>query len=112
MPIPSASSCANPDGPPLDYLPFARPTIDEATLAAVSDTLRARWIASGPHVQAFEKGLGEYCGGRPVRSLTSATAAVLVALEMIGVGPGDEVITPAQSFFATANVIERTGATT
>jgi dTDP-4-amino-4,6-dideoxygalactose transaminase len=96
----------------LDYLPFARPTIDEAMIAAVSDTLRGRWIASGPHVQAFEKALGEYVGGRPVRSLTSATAALQVALEMIGVGPGDEVITPAQSFFATANVIERTGATT
>jgi dTDP-4-amino-4,6-dideoxygalactose transaminase len=96
----------------LDYLPFARPTIDEAMIAAVADTLRGRWIASGPHVLAFEKALGEYVGGRPVRTLTSATAAMQVALELIGVGPGDEVITPAQSFFATANVIERTGATT
>jgi len=96
----------------LDYLPFARPTIDEAMIAAVADTLRGRWIASGPHVLAFEKALGEYVGGRPVRALTSATGAMQVALELIGVGPGDEVITPAQSFFATANVIERTGATT
>ncbi|HSW84227.1 MAG TPA: DegT/DnrJ/EryC1/StrS aminotransferase family protein, partial [Usitatibacter sp.] len=96
----------------MDYLPFARPTIDEAMIAAVADTLRGRWIASGPHVLAFEKALGEYVGGRPVRTLTSATAAMQVALELIGVGPGDEVITPAQSFFATANVIERTGATT
>jgi hypothetical protein len=96
----------------LDYLPFARPTIDEAMIAAVSDTLRGRWIASGPQVQAFERALGDYVGGRPVRSLTSATAAMQVALEMLEVGPGDEVITPAQSFFATANVIERTGATT
>src|SRR6478672_5275849 len=112
MPIPSASSCANPEGLFLDYLPFARPTIDEAMIAAVADTLRGRWIASGPHVLAFEKALGEYVGGRPVRALTSATGAMQVALELIGVGPGDEVITPAQSFFATANVIERTGATT
>jgi len=96
----------------LDYLPFARPTIDEAMIAAVADTLRGRWIASGPQVQAFESALGDYVGGRPVRSLTSATAAMQVALEMLEVGPGDEVITPAQSFFATANVIERTGATT
>ena len=96
----------------MDYLPFARPTIDEAMIAAVSDTLRGRWIASGPHVQAFERALGEYVGGRPVRTLTSATAAMQVALELVGVGRGDEVITPAQSFFATANVIERTGATT
>lgn len=95
-----------------DYLPFARPTIDEAMIAAVADTLRSRWIASGPRVAAFEAALSAYVGGRPVRVLTSATAAMQVALEMIGVGPGDEVITPAQSFFATANVIERTGATT
>jgi dTDP-4-amino-4,6-dideoxygalactose transaminase len=63
-------------------------------------------------VAAFEAALSEYVGGRPVRVLTSATAAMQVALEMTGIGPGDEVITPAQSFFATANVIERTGATT
>ena len=96
----------------MDFLPFARPTIDEAMIAAVADTLRSRWIASGPQVLAFEKALGDYVGGRPVRTLTSATAAMQVALELVGIGPGDEVITPAQSFFATANVIERTGATT
>ena len=96
----------------MDSLPCARPTIDEAMIAAVADTLRGRWIASGPHVQAFERALGDYVGGRPVRTLTSATAAMQVALELVGVGPGDEVITPAQSFFATANVIERAGATT
>ncbi len=96
----------------MDYLPFARPTIDEAMIAAVADTMRTRWIASGPQVHAFEGALSDYVGGRPVRTLTSATAAMQVALELIGVGPGDEVVTPAQSFFATANVIERTGATT
>ena len=95
-----------------DFLPFARPTIDEAMAAAVADTLRSRWIVTGPRVAAFEKALSERFGGRPVRTLTSATAAMQLALELVGVGPGDEVITPAQSFFATANVIERTGATT
>ena len=94
------------------YLPFARPVIDEAMVAAVADTLRSRWIASGPSVLALEKALGDYVGGRPVRTLTSATGAMEVALEMLGVGPGDEVITPAQSFFASANVIERVGART
>jgi dTDP-4-amino-4,6-dideoxygalactose transaminase len=96
----------------VSYLPFARPVIDEAMIAAVGETLASRWIASGPQVAAFERALSEYVGGRPVRSLTSATGAMQVALELLGVGPGDEVITPAQSFFATANVIERTGATT
>jgi dTDP-4-amino-4,6-dideoxygalactose transaminase len=95
-----------------DYLPFARPAIDEEMIAAVADTLRSRWIASGPQVAAFELALSEYLGGRAVRTLTSATGAMQVALEMLGVGAGDEVIAPAQSFFASANVIERSGATT
>ena len=94
-----------------DFLPFARPTIDEAMIAAVGDTLRSRWIATGPRVAAFEKALSERCGGRPVRTLTSATAAMQVALELIGIGPGDEVIIPAQSFFVTGNVVERSAAT-
>ena len=96
----------------MSYLPFARPTIDEAMIAAVGETLRSRWIASGPQVQAFERALSEYVGGRPVRTLTSATGAMQAAFELAGIGRGDEVITPAQSFFATANVIERCGATT
>ena len=96
----------------LSPLPFARPMIDEAMIAAVADTLRSRWIASGPQVAAFERALSDYIGGRPVRVVTSATGAMQAALEMLGIGPGDEVITPAQSFFSTANVIERTGATT
>lgn len=96
----------------MEFLPFARPTLDESMVEAVADTLRSRWIASGPRVAAFEAALSDYVEGRPVRVVTSATAAMQLALEMIGVGPGDEVIAPAQSFFATANVIERTGATT
>ncbi len=95
----------------MNFLPFARPTIDEAMIAAVADTLRSRWIATGPRVAAFEKALSERFGGRPVRALTSATAAMQVALELLGIGPGDEVIIPAQSFFATGNVVERAGAT-
>lgn len=94
----------------LPFLPFARPVIDEAMVAAVGETLRSRWIASGPQVAAFEKALSDYVGGRPVRSFTSATGAMEVALQLLGVGAGDEVITPAQSFFASANVIERVGA--
>ncbi len=94
------------------FLPFARPVIDEAMVAAVADTLRSRWIATGPQVAAFERALSDYVGGRPVRVVTSATAAMQVALEMLDIGPGDEVITPAQSFFSTANMIERVGATT
>jgi hypothetical protein len=97
---------------PSPYLPVARPTIDAAMIAGVGETLASRWIASGPQVAAFEKGLSAYVGGRIVRVMTSATAAMQLALEILGIGPGDEVITPAQSFFAAANVIERRGAKT
>lgn len=92
------------------FIPFARPVVDEAMVAAVADTLRSRWLASGPQVAAFEAALSAYVGGRPVRTFTSATGAMEVALALLAVGPGDEVVTPAQSFFASANVIERAGA--
>jgi dTDP-4-amino-4,6-dideoxygalactose transaminase len=92
------------------FLPFARPTIDETMVAAVADTLRSLWITSGPQVLAFERALSEYHGGRPVRVFTSATAALEVALLVAGIGPGDEVIMPAQTFFSCANAIARTGA--
>lgn len=92
------------------YLPFARPMIDEAMVAAVADVLRSKWIASGPHVLAFERALSDYHGGRPVRVMTSATAALEIALRLAGVGPGDEVITSAQTFFAAVNMIVRVGA--
>ena len=92
------------------YLPFARPTLDEATIQGVAAVLRSGWIASGPQVIAFERALSEYFGGRPVRTLTSATAAIEVALQVCGIGPGDEVITSAQSFFTAPNMIIKVGA--
>jgi dTDP-4-amino-4,6-dideoxygalactose transaminase len=95
----------------LPFIPFARPTISEDMVEAVSDTLRSLWITSGPQVQAFEKALSEYHGGRPVRVFTSATAALEVALLCLEIGPGDEVIMPSQTFFSCANAIARTGAT-
>jgi dTDP-4-amino-4,6-dideoxygalactose transaminase len=92
------------------FLPFTRPTIDEETIASVVEVLRSGWLASGPKVGAFETALSDYLGGRPVRSQTSATAGLEMALLACGIGPGDEVITPALSFVATANVIVRVGA--
>lgn len=94
----------------MDYLPFTKPTLDEATIQGVVDVLRSGWLATGPNVQALEKALSEYLGGRPVRTLTSATGGLEVALQVCGIGPGDEVITPAMSFAATPNVIMRVGA--
>ena len=92
------------------YLPFARPTLDEETVQGVAEVLRSGWIASGPQAAAFERALSAYLGGRPVRTLTSATAAIEVALQVCGVGAGDEVITSAQSFFAAPNMIIKVGA--
>jgi dTDP-4-amino-4,6-dideoxygalactose transaminase len=92
------------------WLPFTRPTIDEETIAAVAEVLRSGWLASGPKVAQLEAELSAYLGGRPVRSQTSATAGLEMALLACGIGRGDEVITPALSFVATANVIVRVGA--
>jgi dTDP-4-amino-4,6-dideoxygalactose transaminase len=91
-------------------LPFTRPTIDEETIQSVTEVLRSGWLATGPKVAALEAALSSYLGGRPVRTQTSATAGMEMALRACGIGPGDEVITPAMSFVATANVIVRVGA--
>jgi dTDP-4-amino-4,6-dideoxygalactose transaminase len=93
------------------YLPFARPVIDEAAIAGVTDVLRSGWITSGPRLKAFEAALGAYVGGRFVRCVSSATAALELALQVCGIGPGDEVITPAMTFFAAPNMIVKVGAT-
>ena len=92
------------------FLPFTRPTIDEATIRAVGDVLRSGWITTGPNVAAFEAALSAYVGGRHVRTFTSATGALEVALQVCNIGPGDEVIVPAMTFAATANVVVRLGA--
>ncbi len=92
------------------YLKFAGPDLDEATIAGVAEVLRSGQITSGPWVARFERQLEAFCGGRPVRALTSATAAIEVALQLCGVGPGDEVITGAQSFFTVLNMIVKVGA--
>jgi len=92
------------------YLPFGRPTIDEQTVVEVSEVLRSGWITTGPHVTKFESALSSYLGGRKVRTLTSGTAALEIALMAAGVGKGDEVIVPAMSFAASANVVLRLGA--
>lgn len=94
-----------------NFLPFSRPTIDDATIASVADVLRSGWITSGPKVQEFEKQLSAYFGGRLVRTFNSGTCTMEIALRIAGIGPGDEVITSPISWVATANVILEVGAT-
>src|SRR5450631_47159 len=91
-------------------LKFAGPQIDEPTIAGVADVLRSGHITSGAWVREFETRLAAFCGGRPVKVLTSATAAVEVGLQLAGIGAGDEVITSAQSFFTVLNMIVKVGA--
>lgn len=94
----------------MDFLPFTRPSIDEATIDAVSDVLRSGWLTNGPKVHQFEARLSELMEGRTVRSMNSGTAALEIALELIGIQAGDEVITTPLSWVATANVILLAGA--
>jgi dTDP-4-amino-4,6-dideoxygalactose transaminase len=95
----------------MDFLPFTRPSIDDATIQAVGEVLRSGWITSGPRVREFEAALSKRYGGRPVRVLNSATAALELALRLCGIGPGDEVITTPMSWVGTANAILEVGAT-
>jgi dTDP-4-amino-4,6-dideoxygalactose transaminase len=90
------------------FLPFTRPSIDAEAIEAVAEVFRSGQLASGPRMHAFEAALAAYLGsGRQVRVMTSATAGLEMALEIAGIGPGDEVIVPAMSFAASANVVAR-----
>jgi len=93
------------------FLPFSKPTIDEATISSVAEVLRSGWITSGPKVAEFEQQLSTYFGGRPVRTFNSGTCTMEIALRIAGIGAGDEVITTPISWVATANVILEVWAT-
>jgi dTDP-4-amino-4,6-dideoxygalactose transaminase len=92
------------------FLPFTKPDIDAETIADVSLVLASGWITSGPKVAEFEAQLSALFGGRPVRAFSNGTATMEVALRLTGIGPGDEVITTAITWVATANVIVAVGA--
>ena len=92
-------------------LPFTRPTIGEDEINAVVEVMKSGWLASGPKVLQLEQALSTFIGGEvPVRTFSSGTAALEAALLAYDVGPGDEVVVPAMSFAASANVVLRVGA--
>ena len=93
----------------MDFLPFTRPDIDEATIAGVGDVLRSGWITTGPQAKAFEAALSKHCGGRPVRCFNSGTATMEIGLRLAGIGADQEVITTPLSWVATANVVLEVG---
>ncbi|MDH4062146.1 MAG: DegT/DnrJ/EryC1/StrS family aminotransferase [Aquincola sp.] len=98
--------------PSLPFLPFALPDIGEEEIAEVVDTLRSGWITTGPKAMRFEKAFGEFLGDPSLHcvAVNSATAGLHLALEALGVGPGDEVITTTHTFTATAEVVRYLGA--
>jgi len=93
-------------------LPFTRPTIGDEELNAVREVLESRWLASGPKAIALERAIANYIGADDIiaRVFNSGTSALEACLLAGNVGPGDEVIVPAISFVATANVVVRVGA--
>ena len=111
-----SSPTAPSDPTPLPFLPFALPEIGEDEIAEVVDTLRHGWVTTGPKARRFEQDFAAFLGGAgPVPGLeaiavNSATAGLHLALEAVGVGPGDEVITTTHTFTASAEVARYLGA--
>jgi dTDP-4-amino-4,6-dideoxygalactose transaminase len=93
-----------------DFLVFGSPSLLEEDIQEVVDTLRSGWIGSGPKVARFEEKFRQITGARHAVAVNSCTAALALALEIIGIGPGDEVITTPITFPATINVIVHRGA--
>lgn len=92
-------------------IPFSPPCIAEEDIEAVVSVLRSGWITSGPVSQEFESQLSLYTGASHTVVLNSATAGLHLALQMAGVGPGDEVVVPAYTYTASASVVSHVGAT-
>jgi dTDP-4-amino-4,6-dideoxygalactose transaminase len=97
---------------PLPFLPFALPEIGEEEIAEVVDTLRSGWITTGPKARRLEEDFVAFLGDASLQAIAvnSATAGLHLALEALGIGPGDEVITTTHTFTATAEVVRYLGA--
>ena len=92
--------------PSVPFLPFARPDIGDAEIAAVTEAMRSGWVTTGPVTRQFEQNLVDYLGGGLQGvAVNSATAGLHLALEALGIGPGDEVIAPTLTFTATVEVV-------
>jgi dTDP-4-amino-4,6-dideoxygalactose transaminase len=85
--------------------------IGDEEIAEVVDSLRSGWVGTGPKVHRFEGMLSEYVGVPHTRCVSSCTAALILSMEVLGIGAGDEVLVPAMTFVASANAVEHAGAT-
>lgn len=92
-------------------VPFSPPRVDSLIINEVTDALQSGWITTGPRTKQFEKDIAEFCGGGRVICLSSATSGLELVLRWFGVKKGDEVILPAYTYCATANVVIHCGAT-
>ncbi|HWL78719.1 DegT/DnrJ/EryC1/StrS family aminotransferase [Microbacterium sp.] len=94
-------------------VPFAIPDITEAEIEAVAQAMRSGWLTTGPNAAAFEREFVEYLGGGDLIgvAVNSATAGLHLAIEALGIGPGDEVLVPTWTFTATAEIVRYVGAT-
>lgn len=95
----------------MKIIKFSPPDITEAEIKAVEDSLRSGWITTGPKTKLFESKIAEYCYTKKAVCLNSATACMELILRFLGIGPGDEVITSAYTYTASASVICHVGAT-
>lgn len=91
-------------------IPFSPPDITETEIEEVADALRSGWITTGPKTKEFERRIAEYCGVNKAVCLNSQTACAEMALRILGIGEGDEVIVPAYTYTATASVVCHVGA--
>lgn len=94
----------------LRNIPFSPPDISEEEIVEVSNALRSGWITTGPRTKELERKIAEYVGVNKAVCLNSATAAMELSLHILGIGPGDEVITSAYTYTASASVIHHVGA--
>ena len=105
------SSSASPSAATLPFLPFSRPSITAADIAAVTQVLQSGWITTGSQSAELEKQFAAAVGTQHAVALTSATAGMHLLLRALSIGPGDEVVTPSMTWVSTVNLIALAGAT-
>ena len=95
---------------PADFIPFHRPTIGPEEIDAVRKVLESEWLTTGPATLAFERSFAEYVDAKHAIAVNSGTAALQLAVRLLGLQPGDEVLVPTYTFTATAEVLTYFGA--
>ncbi|WP_406832187.1 DegT/DnrJ/EryC1/StrS family aminotransferase [Pedococcus sp. KACC 23699] len=95
----------------MDTIPVMKPWLDDAEAKAAAEAVSSGWIAQGPRVAEFESAFAAHIGASQGVALSSCTTALQLALHLLGIGPGDEVVVPSFSFIATANCVVHVGGT-